>query len=1237
MPRRKTKAQLAKEAADRKNLYGYKGLGVGTIASPRIYTGDTTKPGPFTDLYSMYKNLGEEIFGPSAGRDRVAQAIAQNIESPITASSPGFRSVFGTVEEQLSSYRAFEADYRLALRTELNEGVALSASRRKLIEAGLSEDAPINLSLISSLQTQSQLREIFNTRVIKTKSLIENLGLPGLYTPSGNPGRLTSRYMASTADGYEPIIDILQGATFSIDPNATTLSNISPEASFRMGMQALPASKSLTQRVARGGRLSLSDLPNDAILHSLDIEAEDVTPDALMRSVSAGTSRLSKHADGSVRIYKVGGIENQELGAALITPRMKGLPSTDPTDLNRVMDFSSATAIRESLIGLPGTDKKFDITTKAGRVQAADHFKGMLKTFNESGHYLVTTFGENYDIPKIAQTLRSIPEFSKEGGEELLKEFERKMANGGMIDTLGLVKEKLNNRIVDRLSAATTTTEQKALLAFQGLLSPSAMHRTRVAGEAVSPFGLGNLIQSTNFLQLLAEKGDSELIETLATSQGAHIASVDKDISLKVLEYIEELDIADPISGLDLSGLAPEMQRLIVRAQRRQRGSSAVTVTTNIADVRTLTNSVFDNLTETGAIKRVQIDIDAAAKEGIDPALSGLTGTIKFDPNSRSFRLYSGPEATPTALPSGFDAEGYIKRVLKDERGLRIGQRLGDNQSMVISTGINPIDAGNIQSINNLITDAATSRSRPLIDAVTPQINDTNEAQFISGMSSTKTNIGYPYMSDTEGVSSSITSLMRDQLSAVDLNTANKYMKSLRDAGVGSIGINPEVRSLMVGLSEMTASQGAKNRTLIASALGVAKEDTRVSVLSDRLSDTMKYFSELGIFHAGTQKGLVSTDSVLLLPTAVLKEMTTYTSSGKKVKLLDEEALKLKSHSVRLSRATRVTEELETVNFILGGEIVRGTGDLAQKQAREEATSAYQAIHNMLQAGGNTPEAAIKAGFATSEEQAKALSIFGEFSHAPGTDAAKAKIESMTQTIIRVGFGGAAAEPGSEAARGIARLLSVAGEGADQDTLASGKGVAYSIANVSEEGVTLVPKVSDAALREADRVRRTPGIASDALEAATDIRTRASATSQLGMLQAGIRRADQSQGFLDRLKTAYDSSSGATNTDLLNRLKVIKPRVYKSVGAVAALSAGYYLARRKAKSDPIDEVMEQQPLEQEGPMSISDFNRADQALARQTSSRRDPLVTAGVVGNLDRNKIGHTQMGANKYNHLYGA
>jgi hypothetical protein len=39
---------------------------------------------------------------------------------------------------------------------------------------------------------------------------------------------------------------------------------------------------------------------------------------------------------------------------------------------------------------------------------------------------------------------------------------------------------------------------------------------------------------------------------------------------------------------------------------------------------------------------------------------------------------------------------------------------------------------------------------------------------------------------------------------------------------------------------------------------------------------------------------------------------------------------------------------------------------------------------------------------------------------------------------------------------------------------------------------------------------------------------------------------------------------------------------------------------------------------------------------QQSSFRRDPLTTAGVVGNLDRNKIGHYKMGAQKNAHLFG-
>jgi hypothetical protein len=40
--------------------------------------------------------------------------------------------------------------------------------------------------------------------------------------------------------------------------------------------------------------------------------------------------------------------------------------------------------------------------------------------------------------------------------------------------------------------------------------------------------------------------------------------------------------------------------------------------------------------------------------------------------------------------------------------------------------------------------------------------------------------------------------------------------------------------------------------------------------------------------------------------------------------------------------------------------------------------------------------------------------------------------------------------------------------------------------------------------------------------------------------------------------------------------------------------------------------------------------------SQQVYSRiQDPLATAGVVGNLDRAKIGHTNMGSNKYDYLF--
>jgi len=210
------------------------------------------------------------------------------------------------------------------------------------------------------------------------------------------------------------------------------------------------------------------------------------------------------------------------------------------------------------------------------------------------------------------------------------------------------------------------------------------------------------------------------------------------------------------------------------------------------------------------------------------------------------------------------------------------------------------------------------------------------------------------------------------------------------------------------------------------------------------------------------------------------------------------------------------------------------------------------------------------------------------------------------------------------------------------DTISASRGLFFSMADMGNEFSTFVPRISDEALTEGARIGGTTGLG---------LVQRASVASQRQMLEAVLRRGMEDPQFFGRIQEEFsrsriDSGIGGTslfadrmarNAVLIDKITKIKPKIYKGIAAVGAISAGYYLGRRTQEQNLYDETMGQQPTETNiGPMGIADFNRLDQELAAQFSSRRDPLVTAGVVGNLDRNKISHTRMGPDKYNHLYG-
>jgi len=100
-----------------------------------------------------------------------------------------------------------------------------------------------------------------------------------------------------------------------------------------------------------------------------------------------------------------------------------------------------------------------------------------------------------------------------------------------------------------------------------------------------------------------------------------------------------------------------------------------------------------------------------------------------------------------------------------------------------------------------------------------------------------------------------------------------------------------------------------------------------------------------------------------------------------------------------------------------------------------------------------------------------------------------------------------------------------------------------------------------------------------------------------------------------------------------NFFRANKGKIYLAGLAVAAAVVGSKVAKERNENDVYDATMQGMPVESgERPYGIQDALFAQ----KMGSRRKDPLITAGVVGNLDRNKINHTSMGPDKNNHLFG-
>ena len=89
------------------------------------------------------------------------------------------------------------------------------------------------------------------------------------------------------------------------------------------------------------------------------------------------------------------------------------------------------------------------------------------------------------------------------------------------------------------------------------------------------------------------------------------------------------------------------------------------------------------------------------------------------------------------------------------------------------------------------------------------------------------------------------------------------------------------------------------------------------------------------------------------------------------------------------------------------------------------------------------------------------------------------------------------------------------------------------------------------------------------------------------------------------------------------------------IAALVAAGTGYYMYKNYKEDQIYDETLSEQPTSG-GYSNGRMMQQTMQPTMGYSSYKRDSLATAGVVGGLDRNKIGHHKMGSNKNSHLFG-
>jgi len=1166
--------------------------------------------------------------------------------------------------EVMDNLETLHTRYLQLLQQELDEGVGLTQDRVRLLGMAMQQPT-MNFNLISSYQSRKELQNQFEKMIMLTGSTGQSgsggtfgvLGFPSVPIPSGNPRKMSALMM--TPGSSHPLDILLSGRTFNMSLDTKKIeigySSIPTPDYMRELMQqrTSPPLKEITEKLARGERVKY---------FSLDIETTGVGTDDIARSLSG--QMYDSHLPGTSVATSIAGMSadpSGRVGFHLIAPEMQNLVVSRSTGQGTRLGTEIARKEARSLL-TENIDDIFDLSDPLQRRQAADSYFKLFNFMAQDDVYIVGNNVGAFDIPKVVQSIAQLQEFSDiDGADELVSKVISKLNNGKIIDMTQISGQYLQGKLIERLRQSgidLQDTERAIDFVRTNLLAPETIAKGGLLGEGVKPRSMENLLLSTNMLELIkdsADQGNTEASKVIdALQRGTHISEIDQYFSGELLRRIND-------QSLDLLG-AGHVQDPILRGIRQTIARSVAPFSTaNIVDV----NQMSDNL--------LRFMISPSGKgtlQGVRVSSQGGDAMIAFNAETGMYEesFLRGSKAGQVSPIRTQLAEMKIRTVLHQElTALQPGGSAPVDR--MLTSGISYAEASQMRrmldyvsttsTISPVVTANATSVTSRVPFVNVSALDATQQKEFLGSLLTTRQTIGFPYLAERPEIISrgdlALTRSMADRYDPIPENLVTQAFRSLHSGGAGLGFLDPSMRGSFVAASTLTSeipftvprdslarpvvdavdevSQTTTLPTQILRRAGLISpgdilptDVERVKSMALRGQKIARQASELGVVFTRAQETtrILTTDSEVVSKPMMSAKLT-------------EEIKRIKGDTffsdIGLDKAHfSIVDGKDRVNLVLG------SGQMQRSKAQELAESIVEVWR---QNAGKTTEEMVKSGLAGDELEAIAIkNILKSSSSGTIADAAQISadelVDKLTDTFVRSGPVSGFIE--GAPAQGVTALLRRLGGSITNDVEPVRRGFLFQVNEMGEQYNAVTASISTAA--------------EQVLEAENPALHAAARSQMVGgqyeTFLSIVREAEENPEFRRNLETNFSRArvdTGIRGTSIfrnrtlrdesiVNFITKHKPKMAVAALGVAAFSAGYYIARRNRKNEMFNEVMNQQPYEDTG--LVQEANDDIQADKQIYSARRDPLVTAGVVGNLDRNKIGHTKMGPNKYDYLYG-